>query len=182
MAGESYSLDEVSALLGVPVADLVRQIEDGAFPGRFLTKDWEMRIPAQDVRRAVDAIRRRPGRAMVPSGATLATNVGSEAGALLDPRAFRDALDDWWSEREGRLLGEIRDLQEREDRRWESVEAVLIEVRDRLDRLHASGPSWTAEVAEWASGVEATPSSPEEIFEELRDLERLLGLEDGRSG
>ena len=65
MAGDSYALEEVSALLGVPVSDLIRRIEEGAFPGRFLTADWEMRIPVQDVRRAVDAMRRGRGTSRV---------------------------------------------------------------------------------------------------------------------
>lgn len=178
MAGESYSLDEVSALLGVPVPDLVRRIEEGAFPGRFLTSDWEMRIPVRDVQRAVEQMRRSgTTRAMVPSEPA----VGQ---ALMDPGSLREALDAWWEEREARLLVEIRELRNRDDQRWEAVEELLVEVRDRLTQLESEAPAgaWAVDAEGWLSGIGESgdaSASTDSIFAELRDLERLLGLGDG---
>ena len=181
MAGDSYSLEEVSALLGVPVPDLVRRIEDGAFPGRFLTADWEMHIPVQDVRRAVDAMRRsRPGRASGGSAATHALVPRSQdGGALVDATQLRAALEAWWDDRESQLLSEIRRVLDREDERWTLVEEVLTDVRDRLARLETSGldRSWAVAAEGWASAFDEVPeTSADEVFADLRDLERLLGL------
>lgn len=187
MAGDSYSLDEVSALLGVPVPDLVRRIEEGAFPGRFLTADWEMRIPVQDVRRAVDAMRRSsprrsgseagPGRALVPRP--------GDGGALVDSSELRATLEAWWDDREARLLGEIRRVLDREDERWTMVEAVLSEVRDRMGRLEAAGAERGGALAAdgWASAFDELPeTSADAVLAELRDLEQMLGLAEPSDG
>lgn len=184
MAGDSYSLEEVSALLGVPVPDLIRRIEEGAFPGRFLTADWEMRIPVHDVRRAVDAMRRaHPGR----SGGTRSSEQalvprGEGGGPPVDVGQLRVALEAWWEDRESQLLGEIRRVLDREDERWTLVEEVLTDVRDRLARLESSGGdrSWSVAAEGWASAFDALPdTSADAVFAELRDLEQLLGVAEG---
>jgi hypothetical protein len=187
MAGDSYSLDEVSALLGVPVPDLVRRIEDGAFPGRFLTADWEMRIPVQDVRRAVDAMRRSRPSARAESGRPERALVarGGEGGALVDVAELRSTLEAWWDDREARLIGEIRQVLDREDERWTMVEAVLTEVRDRLARIEASGLDRADALATegWASAFDELPAtSAESVLAELRELEQVLGLSDPSEG
>ncbi len=171
---DSYSLDEVSSLLGVPVSDLIRRIEDGAFPGRFLTSDWEMRIPVQDVRKAVDTIRRSsPPRSMVPAPATAAvvpTGDGRELGSQLDA---------WWDTREAQLVEVLQGLVQREEARWQMVEDLLVEIRERLGRIEATSLA----PLDWDGPKDlpqpSTPSSVREIFDELRDLERLLGLPEG---
>jgi hypothetical protein len=177
MAGDSYSLDEVSRLLGVPVPELIQRIEDGAFPGRFLTSTWEMRIPVQDVRRAVETMR------AASSGRSLArVNEEGPGAALIDPRDMKEVLDSWWSEREGRLLEEVRQLLSEDDERWRMVEAVLSEVRDRLERLERRSSSTTSEALAleadgWVSEIDGGPGGPvDTVLSELRDLERLLGI------
>lgn len=181
VAGDSYSLDEVSALLAVPVSELVRRIEEGAFPGRFLTADWEMRIPVRDVRKAVESMRRRGGsdRSMVVSRPE-----GEPSSAMVDPSSLRATLEAWWDERESRLVAELQEVLRREDERWSAIESVLVEVRDRLSRLEEGARASTAwsEVGEgWASEVEEAQGPMESVFAELRDLERLLGLGDGET-
>lgn len=71
MAGDSYTLREVAELLGVSKRTLQRRIQEGAFPNRFLAPGrhgLETRIPAEDVRRVLDELRRHgraePRRAM----------------------------------------------------------------------------------------------------------------------
>ena len=185
MAGDSYALEEVSALLGVPVSDLIRRIEEGAFPGRFLTADWEMRIPVQDVRRAVDAMRRGRGTSRVsdrPQAVERALAVREDA-ALVDAGELRATLEAWWDDREARLLSEIRQVLTREDERWSVVEGVLTDVRDRLARLESkenSPAAWSAAAEGWASALDALPAdSAGSVFAELRELEQMLGLSDG---
>lgn len=77
MPGESYTLREVSELLGVSKRTLQRRIQEGAFPGRFLAPGrhgLETRIPAGEVQRVLEDIRRAgsasafiAGRAPAPS-------------------------------------------------------------------------------------------------------------------
>lgn len=58
---ESYTLREVAELLGISKRTLQRRIQEGAFPGRFLAPGrhgLETRIPAEDVRRMLDELRR----------------------------------------------------------------------------------------------------------------------------
>ena len=183
MAGDSYSLDEVSSLLGVPVADLVRKIEEGAFPGRFLTSSWEMRIPVRDVRRAVEQMRAASGpRALVR---TSRPDTDDASSALVDPQALRATLDAWWDERESRLVHEIQQVLRQDDERWALVESVLSEVRDRLDRLDAAertAAPLEVSIEAWSSAIDDATGAPvQSIFAELRDLEQMLGIEDGRA-
>jgi excisionase family DNA binding protein len=59
---DSYSLREVAELLGVSKRTLQRRIQEGAFPGRFLAAGrhgLETRIPAEDLERALEELRRR---------------------------------------------------------------------------------------------------------------------------
>jgi excisionase family DNA binding protein len=61
MADDSYTLREVAELLGVSKRSLQRRIQEGAFPNRFLRPGrhgLETRIPAEDVRRVMEEIRR----------------------------------------------------------------------------------------------------------------------------
>lgn len=61
MAGDSYTLREVAELLGVSKRTLQRRIQEGAFPNRFFAPGrhgMETRIPAKDVRRVLDDLRR----------------------------------------------------------------------------------------------------------------------------
>src|SRR5688572_8999471 len=61
MAEDSYTLREVAELLGVSKRNLQRRIQEGAFPSRFLSPGrhgLETRIPAEDVRRVLEDLRR----------------------------------------------------------------------------------------------------------------------------
>jgi excisionase family DNA binding protein len=61
MADDSYTLREVAELLGVSKRTLQRRIQEGAFPKRFLSPGrhgLETRIPAEDVRRVLEDLRR----------------------------------------------------------------------------------------------------------------------------
>lgn len=61
MADDSYTLREVAELLGLSKRTLQRRIQEGAFPNRFLSPGrhgLETRIPADDVRRVQEDLRR----------------------------------------------------------------------------------------------------------------------------
>ncbi|MFO0723764.1 MAG: helix-turn-helix domain-containing protein [Myxococcota bacterium] len=94
MRGASYSLKEVADLLGVSKRTLQRRIREGAFPGRFLAPGphgLELRIPAEDVKTALESVRpdERPLPTVVPS--RYATPNEEESDAL-DLETLRDAV------------------------------------------------------------------------------------------
>ncbi|NJK89326.1 MAG: helix-turn-helix domain-containing protein [Myxococcales bacterium] len=177
MAGDSYSLDEVAALLGLPVAHVVRRIEEGAFPGRFLTSDWEMRIPVQDVRRAVEQIRRRPNLKKDTNPTARPGWYPLEGGGSL-----QDTLDRWWDARESKIVQAMEAIVRAEDERWQLAESLLMDIRERLARLEERS---STSLAPWPLPLEAWQSGPpvadelSDVLDELRDLEAMLGLAEG---
>ena len=62
---DSYTLREAAEILGLSRRALQRRLEEGAFPGRFTVPGrggLEPRIPAEEVERELDLVRKRGGR------------------------------------------------------------------------------------------------------------------------
>jgi len=156
MADESYSLAEVADSLGISKAEVVRRVHHGEFPGRFLTGDLEMRVPARDVRRALEKLpsarpRPRTGDALVPpSGGMDVEAWGRE----------RELLEGVLLEQEARLERLISDG-------FESVHRKLEGLERRLDAI------------EWDGGFEDPGSRQEldDLLAEVKALERMAGLD-----
>ncbi len=86
MAVDSYTLREVAELLGMSKRTLQRRIHEGAFPNRFLSPGrhgLETRIPAEDVRRVLEDLRRH-GREQPQTTAMTVRPRASEATMFPD--------------------------------------------------------------------------------------------------
>lgn len=151
MRGESYTLQEVAELLGVSKRTLQRRIREGAFPGRFLSPGphgLETRIPAVDVRRALDDAREfgDAGRSMMTRAepAPLAP-AGHQPGSGLsasDLEAVRDAvLAITRSDREG-LLAAVHDAVVARDRELVALRGQVANLQGSMDRLRRRIEAW----------------------------------------
>lgn len=168
MRGESYTLQEVAELLGVSKRTLQRRIREGAFPGRFLSPGphgLETRIPAADVRRALDDARDfTDGRSMMTRAAAAPlAQTGHQPGSGLsasDLEAVRDAvLAITRSDREG-LLAAVHDAVVARDRELVALRGQVANLQGSMDRLRRRIETWMDEQqgAAAAPVAEAIPS------------------------
>jgi len=154
MADESYSLSEVADSLGISKEDVVRRVHHGEFPGRFLTSELEMRVPARDVRRALEKM-----PSSRPRGGSSEALVSSAGMNLEAWSRERELLEGVILDREARLEALVSDG-------FEALHRKLDELSRRMDAL------------EWDGGLE--PSSGrelDELLDEVRALERMAGLD-----
>lgn len=146
MRGESYTLQEVAELLGVSKRTLQRRIREGAFPGRFLSPGphgLETRIPADDVRRALDDTRpdvEHENRSMLvrheprPASSALTTS---------DLEAVRDAVIAITRSDRDALLEAVRDAITSRDREIAAMRAQLGSLQGSVERLRHRIEAWT---------------------------------------
>ncbi|MGF1509024.1 MAG: hypothetical protein ACFB9M_05925 [Myxococcota bacterium] len=176
MAHESYSLGEVAELLGKDIPDIVQMVQHGAFPGRFLTEELEMRIPVMDVRRILE-------RGRAKEGASALAGPAGETRALVreDREALRSALETWWEEERATLREVLAEVLERRDEQVDALRQDVSAVRHRLDEL-ARDVRRVLGVVEgetsegWAWSVEEADGGLAGLLEELKALEAAVGL------
>ena len=191
---DSCSLKEAADRIGVTETELRKQIEQGAFPGRYLSRGSagiEMRLPLAEV----EAFARLRG-----GPAERALTVTSESGLRTGPRAigrrslsedeaasrrvfleaveyeraaFFDVVRRAWIERDDEVAALRRE-----------VEALRAELRDAVSRVEDAVRSERKAAPEWrsVSAVSATSGSVdvEALFREIGELEALFDGE-GRS-
>jgi excisionase family DNA binding protein len=168
MRGESYTLQEVAELLGVSKRTLQRRIREGAFPGRFLSPGphgLETRIPASDVRRALDDARdvADSGRSLMTRAEVAPLNhTGHQPGSGLsasDLEAVRDAvLAITRSDREG-LLAAVHDAVVARDRELVALRGQVSVLQGSMDRLRRRIEAWMDEQqAPIPPALEAAPA------------------------
>jgi len=137
VAADSYSLKEVAERLGVSKRTLQRRIREGAFPRRFLAPGrhgLETRIPAADVRTALDAGHEPLSAQLVPKSA-LALAGSASALSPADLESVREAaLSIARHERETLLLlfRESLDAQAQESAQLRDQLAMVTRSVDRL--------------------------------------------------
>ncbi|MEM1023915.1 MAG: hypothetical protein AAGD10_00345 [Myxococcota bacterium] len=154
MADESYSLGEVADSLGVTKDEVVRRVHQGEFPGRFLTSEFEMRVPARDVRRA---LARRPQSPAVQVGGELTVD---DAGGLAAWSRERELLEGYLTDREERLEALVREG-------FGEIHRKLDHLLRRLDALEWDGSY---------DGLERS-SALDDLLSEVRALEHMAGLD-----
>lgn len=157
---DSYSLREVAELLGTSLDGVVRRVEQGEFPGRFLTGEFEMRIPVADLRRALETARPASAPASDPR-----TEWTSDPGLPSVPPP--EALIRWFEER----------AQAQERQMAELLDHVL-EIKGELEQLRRS----VEELRSPAEPLELLPGPPDSdldvdgLLREVAELESMLGL------
>lgn len=188
MRGESYTLREVSELLGVSKRTLQRRIREGAFPGRFLAPGrhgLETRIPAEDVRRALEDLSRAhespaepelrmstlmPARELQEShtpGMGMATALTQR-----DLETVRDAVLAIVREDRERLIGVLREAFEVKDREVAALRTQVAAVMAAVERVRQVVE---AAPAGGVSGPSAPASSDEgQVLRELEAIEAML--------
>lgn len=147
MREESYTLQEVAELLGVSKRTLQRRLRDGAFPSRFLAPGphgLETRIPAADVRRALEDARSLVPDPSAMSGLVRAAPVAPQAIAAADLEAVRDVvLTITRSERES-FLAAIREVSA-------ARESELAGLRRQLAAVHGAVEALRGRIETWLS-------------------------------
>lgn len=183
MGQESYTLREVAEILGVSRRTLQRRIQEGAFPGRYLSfgpDGPEMRIPARDLERALDEVRRQ-GREVWAEGAARSRAGGGRSSRELEPLAAvgLERVDGFTSApaifASALTQGDLESLRDsivsvvREDR-----EAFLGAVRDALLLRDREIAALREEVAGLRRTVEALGAGLEQVETGLRTGWRAL--------
>ncbi|MCC7380420.1 MAG: helix-turn-helix domain-containing protein [Deltaproteobacteria bacterium] len=190
MRGESYTLREVSELLGVSKRTLQRRIREGAFPGRFLAPGrhgLETRIPAEDVRRALEDLSRAhevppaaepelrmstlmPARELQESrapGMGMATALTQR-----DLETVRDAVLAIVREDRERLIGVLREAFEVKDREVAALRTQMAAVLAAVERVRQVVES--APVPAVSAGVAPASSDEGQVLRELEAIEAML--------
>lgn len=197
MRADSYTLREVAELLGVSKRTLQRRIREGAFPGRFLAPGrhgLETRIPAGDVQRALDDLRRGTGRPQLMEGLTEMrlptvtptreleeTRAPSAAMSALthhDLEGLRDAMLAIVREDRESLLGVLRDALEAREREAGMLRAQLTAIQGGLERIRQRLDQRDEQDRRREAGavpVGATDAEAEQVLRDLDALEALLG-------
>ena len=169
---ESYTLREVAELLGISKRTLQRRIQEGAFPGRFLAPGrhgLETRIPADDVRRMLNELRRHGQAAWRESPASGVYEDGLVRVQDL-PLAAR-------SEAEGSLT--FRDLDSLRD----AVLAIVREEREEFMRaVRGLLESKEREVSKLREEVSRVHGVLESVRGEIRDVRLALNRESKKEG
>jgi hypothetical protein len=165
MAHESYTLHEVAELLGRDLPAVVRMVQEGAFPGRFLTAEFEMRVPVGDVRRVIEqrpVVRESQERALVAT----------------DADALRVALGTWWEEERQVLASVVGDLVQLRDADVETLRSEVASVREQLARL-SEDVRRVLRVVDEGRSIEAEGFDASELdglLAEVQALEETIGL------
>lgn len=140
-------------MLGVSAADVSKQVQSGGYPGRYLDRNLEMRIPAADVRRALEQ-RPLPARR-----------------AQADLQGLEEAVGAWLEEGRQQLIEAL-------DARDDAIHGLSAQVRrleDQVERL-------TQHVHRALESRSDDWSVPEEgqdlddLMSEIRALESVVGL------
>lgn len=188
MRGESYTLHEVAELLGVSKRTLQRRIREGAFPGRFLSPGphgLETRIPAEDVRVALDDARGMSdlgagSRVLATRGdarGELRTNQPSGVGlAASDLEAVRDAVLAITRADRDMLLAALRDAVASRDRDLVAVQSQLSSLQGAVERLRRRIDGWMERQDEQARGavVEEPVTTPDLGRSLIEDIDQML--------
>jgi hypothetical protein len=167
MAEDSYTLREVAELLGMSKQMLQRRLQEGAFPNRFLSPGrhgLETRIPAEDVRRVLEDLRRhgreqpqttamsvrpRPAEPVLypdlPLDSLVATYESSPSTPLAasmltqtDLESLRDAMLAIVREEREMFLAAVRSALNLRDREIAGLKDELGKMRDAMDGVRAT--------------------------------------------
>lgn len=189
MRGDSYTLREVSELLGVSKRTLQRRIREGAFPGRFLAPGrhgLETRIPAEDVERALDEIRRGGRPPALEAGLTemrlptvtpareleehrRASIVTPSSLTHRDLETLRDAVLAIVREDRESLVAVIRETMESREKELSAVRSQLSTILTTVERIRAR-----VEAREEKPLITNSPDG-DDILRDIEELETLLG-------
>ena len=187
----SCSLEEAAERLGLTMAELRRHIDQGAFPGRYLSRGQsgiEMRLPTAEVEaferlrgaRPLRPLSLDPGQAMEPVAGSMRAHELSEEVAAYQ-RLFVDMME---SERSA-LFDAVGRAFGRHDREVASlrdeVEALRDELHEAMTRLEQAIRRSGRSMSDWSElPKEARGVDVDKLLRELGELEEILGV-DNRS-